>query len=505
MSAETTLDRRVWALPLAFASVKLIIWALWSHRYGFHIDELYFIACGRHLDFGYVDHSPFVPWIARVAYEISGDSVRGLRFFSALGGAVSVFLAGMLAARLGGGRFAQALACLAMLIAPVFLRTGNMFAIPSFEPIYWLAASYLLVKLIQEDNARLWLAVGTVAGLGLMNKHTMLFFGTGLAVAIVLTPRRKDLLTPWPYLGGAIALLIFSPNLIWQIANGWPTLEFVRELNKEVMSEISTVDFLLGQLLYINPLNALLWIGGLAWVFFLPAGRPYRMLGIIFLVVFAILLITKAKIYYLAPTYPALLAAGAVAWEGWTRHRPAARYALAGSMALFGAILSPVSIPMLSIENTERYVDAVTQGALGNAHEVTGDLRNMYGWPELTEEIGRVYNALPEEERAHTVIVCGNYGSAGAVDLWGHQYGLPAAASPFMSYHHWGLPDIEIKTVITVGYNPEGLGQVFEDVQLATRFGHPKALPFMQDHPISICKQPKQDYETLWQRMRRYS
>ncbi|MBI1318096.1 MAG: hypothetical protein GC168_03980 [Candidatus Hydrogenedens sp.] len=496
---------RVWAVPLAFASVKLLIWALWSHRYGFHIDELYFIACGNHLDFGYVDHAPFVPWIARLSTELFGDSLRGLRLFSALAGAVSVFLAGLLAARLGGGRFAQALACLAMLTAPVFLRTGNMFAIPSFEPMYWLAASLLLVRLIQDDNPRLWLGIGAVAGLGLMNKHTMLFFGLGLAVALVLSPQRKHLLTPWPWLGGAIALLIFLPNLVWQWAHDWPTLEFVRELNKNVMQRISTPEFLLGQLLYINPVNALLWVGGLVWLLALPAGRRYRMLAVIFLTVLAVLLYSKSKIYYLAPAYPALLAAGSVAWEGWTQRRRAVRYALVGAMALIGSVLAPVSIPMLSLPATEKYVSAVTFDALGNVQEITGDLRNMYGWPELVEEVARVYDSLPPEEQEHTVIVTSGYGSAGAIDLWGSQYGLPGACSVEMSYHLWGLPDKEITTVITVGFGADSLNQAFVDGQVVAEFKFPISDKGGRYYPIGVCHQPRIPFDELWPRMRRYS
>jgi hypothetical protein len=196
-----------------------------------------------------------------------------------------------------------------------FLRTGNMLCLPGFEPLFWVLASYLIVRIIQEDNPRLWLWVGVVVGFGLMNKHSMLFLGFGLVIGLLLTPLRKHFKSPWLYGGGAIALMILLPNLIWQINNGWPTLGFLINLKAGVMSHISLFQFLAGQLLYLHPFNAVLWAAGLGFFLFTNAGKPYRLLGWVWLIVFVLLVVTKSKIYYLAPAYPAVIAGGAILLE----------------------------------------------------------------------------------------------------------------------------------------------------------------------------------------------
>jgi 4-amino-4-deoxy-L-arabinose transferase-like glycosyltransferase len=309
--------RGIYVVPAVMALVEVLIHLPVLHRYGFHHDELYFIACGNHLSFGYVDHAPLVPWIARLATTLFGESVFGLRIFATLAGALTLFLVGVLVARLGGGRFAQLVACLAWLVAPVALRTGNMLSIPSFEPLFWVAGALVLVRMLQEDDRRLWPKLGLVVGAGLLNKHSMLFFAFGLAVATLATPAlRKHLRTPWPWIGAAVALALFLPNIVWQIQNGWPTVGFLRHLNETVMAGISKVQFLLGQFLYLNPLAAFVWIWGLVYLFG-KAGRPFRPLGWIWLSVFLLLLATDSKIYYLSPAYPPVIAAGGVAIEAW--------------------------------------------------------------------------------------------------------------------------------------------------------------------------------------------
>ena len=496
---------RRYGVPAVFAVATLLLHLAFNPYFGYHQDEFYFIACGQHLSFGYVDHAPLVPWIARLSQALFGESIAGLRFFPALAGSAAVFLAGLLANRLGGGRFAQALTCLMMLIAPVYLRSTNVLCIPAFEPIYWLLASYFVVRIIQEDNPRLWLAVGAIAGLGLMNKHSMLFFGFGLAVAIIATPLRKYLKTPWPYAGGAIAMLIFAPNILWQMQNGWPTLEFLRELNKEVMSDISTPEFLIGQILYEHPFNAPIWIAGLVSLLFGRA-KQYRALGIIYVSVLVVMLITKGKIYYLAPAYPALFAAGAVAVERFSQ-RPMGvwfRPAVIALLAVGGALFMPLSLPMLDIERTDRYIKAVTMGLIKNAFELTGDLHAQFGWPELVDETARVYNTLTPEEKEKCLIVGRGYGIAGAIDYYGKNKGLPAAAATHMTYYLWGYPEKEYEVFLLVGYHEKYLRDAFSDVRLASTFTHPHVNPWMNGLHITICRNPKVPLPDLWKRMKSY-
>ena len=311
-----------------------------------------------------MDHPPLVPWLARLSDTLFGPWLPGLRLSATIAGAATVFLTATLARRLGGGRLAQLLAGLGVVVAPVYLRTGNLFCIPAFEPLVWVVAAHLLVTIVTEDRPRYWLWFGLVAGVGLLLKHSTFLLGFGVLVALLATPARRHLRSPWLYAGGAVALLVFLPNLIWQVGHAWPTVEFLRALNAQVTTGIPAWLFLLGQVLYLNPVTPPLWLLGLLF-FFRPAGRPWRVLGWVYMAVLVLLVFTKSKIYYLAPAYPALLAGGAVALEKWAG---AGRARLVGAVSVGlllagGVLVAPLSLPILSIKATDRYVRAFTFGA----------------------------------------------------------------------------------------------------------------------------------------------
>jgi 4-amino-4-deoxy-L-arabinose transferase-like glycosyltransferase len=498
-AAPAVLPRRDLTLIGGLAFLQILIHLPVLARYGYHHDELYFIACGQHLSFGYVDHAPLVPWIARLASILFGPSLFGLRIFSVLAGAAAVFLAGLIARRMGGGRFAQAMACLAMILAPVFLRTGNMLCLPAFEVLFWTLTFYFLVRIVQEDSARLWPWVGLALGLGLLNKHSMLFLGFGLAIGLALTPLSKYFRSPWLYAAAGIALVIILPNIIWQAGHGWPTLGFVINLHAGVMSRISQFQFLFGQLLYVGPVNAVLWIWGLVFVFG-RKGRPFRLIGWIWLSVFVLLILSGSKIYYLAPAYPPLLAAGSVALEGWIREkaRPGLKPAAIALLVVFGSIFVPLSLPLLSIDRTERYVQTATFGALKNIYELTGDLHGMFGWRERVNAVAEVYNGLPPEERKGTIIFAAGYGNAGAIDLFGKGLGLPRASSLSMTYWIWGLPKEPFDTVIGIGFPPEVMEKIFSQVRVAAKVDLKNVNPWDTPFYVTDCRDPKVPLDKVW-------
>jgi len=487
-----------------FALLQLIIHLPVLHRYGFHADELYFIACGAHAAFGYVDHPPLVPWIAHGATTLFGVSIVGLRLAATLAGTGAIVVTGLLVRRLGGGRVAQAIACFGMLIAPVFLRATNMLSIAAFEPLFWTLASYLLVRIIQEENPRLWLWLGLVVGIGLLNKHSMFFFVCGMLIGMLATPLRRQLRSPWFYAGGGLALLVFLPNLIWQFQNGWPTVAFVLRLNKNIMTGISPLQFLAGQLLYLHPLNALLWISGLLWFFLKKDAERYRIFGWMWVTVLLILILAKSKIYYFAPAYPVLFAGGALLlerqWHRWQR-----RWLRGLSIAialLCGASFFPLSVPLLPIDTTERYIHAVSFGAFRNIHELTGDLRDMFGWEERVRTVAGVYASLSEEERSHTVLWGRGYGIPGAIDFLGRPYGLPGAVSTTLSYWQWWTPEESVSTVLAVGFDRETVERVFQSVVLAEEVPLEKVNPWDTPFRIWICREPREALADIWRRNR---
>ncbi|KPJ60864.1 MAG: hypothetical protein AMJ46_03925 [Latescibacteria bacterium DG_63] len=491
-------------LLAGLALVKILIHLPVLTRYGYAYDELYFIACGNHLSYGYVDHAPLVPWIARLSTTLFGESLFGLRILATLSTALAVFLTGLLARRLGGGRFAQIAAAVGMMIAPVFLRTGNMLCLLAFEPLFWVLASYMVVRIIQEDNPRLWLWVGVIVGFGLLNKHSMLFFGFGLLVGMILSPLRKHFKSPWLYAGGSIALLMTLPNLIWQITHDWPTLHFVLNLNEGVMSGISPLQFVAGQLLYLHPFNTILWVSGLLFLLLSRAGKSYRVLGWVWLSVFVLLIFVKSKIYYLAPAYTILFAAGGIALERWVVKRQA-KWLKSATVVFFlvgGVLLTPISVPYMDIDSTETYIDAITFNQFENIYELTGDLRSMFGWHSRVTTVADVYHRLPPTERERAVIWASNYGNAGAIDLLGDRYQLPHAACLDLSYWLWGVQEEKGDIVILAGFHKDDIEHIFNQVEVAAEVELDHVNPWQSPFRVLIGRSPVKPLPDIWQRNR---
>ncbi|HXU46350.1 MAG TPA: glycosyltransferase family 39 protein, partial [Thermoanaerobaculia bacterium] len=426
------------------AALSVALHAAVIGRYGIFRDELYYIACGRHLAWGYVDHPPGVALFARLAETLFGTSPQGLRILPILAGALVVFLAGRLARELGGGRFAEALASLAVLVAPVLLYVFHYLSMNVLDALFWTLALLLLLKILNGGDPRLWLAFGLVTGLGLENKLSVLFLGAGVVVGLLLTPERRLFASRWPWLGGALALALLAPHIAWQIANGWPTREFVANATAHKNIHYSPLAFLGEQIKQMHPMTLPLWLGGLAWFAFSKEGRRYRALAIAYVAIFALLVAQGGKPYYLAPIYPLLFAAGARAFEGLLAARnlswpkPAALALLAAG----GAATAPLTLPLLPIETFIRYEAALgLHGSSGERHamgRLPQHYADMFGWEDLTATVAHVWRTIPEAERPRCAIFGQDYGQAGAIDVLGDRYGLPDALSGHNSYFLWG-------------------------------------------------------------------
>ncbi|MBM3288727.1 MAG: hypothetical protein FJY92_01110 [Candidatus Hydrogenedentes bacterium] len=488
-----------YALIGCFAAFKVLLNGAFITRYGFQRDELYFIACGNHLSFGYVDHTPMVPWTARLTQTLFGESLFALRIPSLVAGALCVALVGLLVREMGGRRWAQAFACAAAIAAPAYLRAHSILHIPTFEMVYWTACFLILARIVNGGSEKLWLLFGAVAGLGLMNKPTVLFLGAGVAVALVLTPLRKHLLRPWVYAGGAIALLIFLPNLVWQYHHDFATYRFVKQLNANTMQRISFLDFMLGQVLYMGPLNALVWAPGLFYLLVSKHGAKYRALGIVCVTVFAIFVIAKAKVYYLAPAYPALFAGGAIAWSGLVQRRAwleRAAFALPAAGLIW---LAPLGLPMLEIETAPRAIRALTGGVVDEhtAYEITGDWRDQHGWENTVAAVSKVYDSLSPGEKQGCIILTNNYGQAGAIDFFGRKHGLPNALCRFMTYYYWGPGDRAGDVAITVGLSRQHVAQ-YADVELAATVVNEHTVSYETNLAVLVCRKPSMPIQDAW-------
>jgi 4-amino-4-deoxy-L-arabinose transferase-like glycosyltransferase len=504
------------ALILYLSLFKLFLHFLTNGHYGYFRDELYYLACGEHLAWGYVDQAPMIALVARVTRAVFGDSLFAIRFFPAVAGAALVFVTGLIVRELGGSRFAIVLASVAVIVAPGFLILHTILTMNAFEPLFWALGAYLLVRIFKTGDARLWVWFGAVAGLGLMNKHSTLMFGFAVVVALIITPARRYFLSKWLWLGGLVALLIFLPNILWQIGHGFPTVEVLRNADKNQNLPVSPLDFFKGQLLLAHPLTFPLWAAGLYFYLAARAGKPYRALGWAYVVMFVSMILLRAKVYYLLPIYPVLFASGAVWFEDFfarlTQRARAWRWlkpATVSVLVVGGVVLAPLSLPVLPVETFIRY-----QRALGLETPRTEKLRlaelpqhyaDMFGWEEMTETVARVYHSLPAEEQPRCAIFARNYGEAGAIDFFGARYGLPKAIGKHQNYFLWGPRDYTGECVITIGEKLEDVQKTFNQIELAATFTHPYVLPHENNQPIFVCRQPKAPLKEIWPRVKCYS
>lgn len=494
-SRETT-------ILIVIALATILLHALTNRQYGFHRDELQTVDDGQHLDWGFVAYPPLTPFIARVAFTLFGPSLVGLRFFSSLAIGVAIVLAGWMARELGGGRVAQVVAALAVAIGPVALASGALFQYVSFDFLWWVAIAYFTIGLLKSENPRWWLAIGAAIGLAMLTKYTIGVLVLGLGVGLMLTPSRKYLKSPWLWASAALAVLIFLPNAIWQIRHDFISLDFLRSIHARDVRIGRAKNFLVDQFLVAaNTVTIPLWIAGL-WFYFSRDGRQFRVIGWMFITAFGLFWVLQGRGYYMAPAYPMLLAAGAVVWErrlaaaspGAVRARRILQWsALAVGAAL--AIAFVVPIP------------PVGSGWWNFANKVQEDWREEIGWPDLVAEVARVRDSLPVEERSRVTVMAGNYGEAGAIDLYGAAYGLPKVICNTNSYWLRGYGQTEPQTLIVTGLSRRYLEKHFDSVELAghvmNRYG--VLNEETKDHPdIFVCRGLREPWQEFWKQFKNY-
>jgi len=492
----------------AAATATLIGHLLVASRYGYFGDELYFMACGEHLDWGYVDQPPLIALIAWIVRHALGTSLLAMRLPSALAGAALVVLTGALARELGGGRFATALAALASALAGVYIVMSYLFSMNAFEPLFWTGCAYVVVRIIKTGDQRLWLWFGAIAGVGLENKYSMAVFAMGLVAGMLLSPGRGAFARPWIWLGGGVAMLIFLPNLIWNVQHGWPFFELMRNIRASGRDvALGPIEFVTRQMLNMNPSNAPVWLTGVVWLFLSKRGRLYRPLGWGFVLTLAAFIVTKGKDYYLAPAFACVFAAGAVALESITERGAwrALRPTLV-ALQLLSLLFLPLGLPILS---PQRLVDyqrwlGFAPPATEKAHAgapIPHHFAFQFGWDEMVAAVAQAYWALTPEERAKTVILGNNYAEAGAVDLLGPAYGLPKSISGHQSYWLWGHGHPSAGTVIWLGRRPENIERWCGDIQVAAELSHPYAAVW-EHRPVLVCRQLRLSLDDLWPQIR---
>jgi hypothetical protein len=510
------------AIVLYVVAAKLLLHLSMVARYGIFRDEMYYLACSRHMAWGYVDHPPFTVWIAWFSRVVLGDSPLGVRLLPILAGAAVVWLAGALAREMGGGRFAQGMAALAVFVVPLYSLAHTWLTDNVFEQLIWMAGIWLVARVINTGDAPYWLWFGVAAGLGFENKYSIAFLLLGLLVGVLLTPNRHFLKSRYLWLGVLACALISLPNLLWQVHYHFPFLELmhnIRMSNRDVVR--GPVAFVADQAMIMNPILFPLWVGGLIWLFFGKDVRSadtrkneshevgrYRVFGWTYLVVLIAFIALKAKNYYVAPIYPILFAAGAIGLERLAVGRRIGKWmqgVYVGLVIAAGAVLMPFSVPLLSPESFLRYQKALGLQLTEIEHQQNGPLPQWYadefGWQEMVEKVAQVYNSLPPEERARTAIFSNSWGEAAAVDFYGPPYGLPQAISKHNSYWIWGPRNYDGSTMIILRSDGRHEPKMFRSVEDVGRVEHPYS---RRDEyfDIYLCRGLKANLKDVWPKLK---
>ena len=486
------------ALLIYIALATVVAHWITGHQYGFQRDELATLEDARHLDWGFVAYPPITPLFGRLSLMLFGTSLAGFRFFAAVAEAVAVVLTGLMARQLRGRRPAQLLAAFAAL--PFCIGGGALMQYVSFDYLCWVSSAYFTVKLLTTENPRWWLAIGASIGFGLQSKYTMGFFAIGIAAAVALTDAHRYFKSKWLWYGVGLCILIFLPNLLWQAKNHFVSLDFLNHIHARDVRMGRAKNFLPGQL-QLTLFGVFVFLAGLYYTLISRDGKRYRMIAWMYLVPLALFLIAKGRAYYLAGAYPMLYAAGSV-WIVQALSRLGGTLRNVAHVILWAALAADVAIAAAFTLPIAPPNSAWAQ----HAFKINGDFREEIGWPELVETVAKIRDSLSPEDRNHLGILTSNYGEAGAVNLYGPQYGLPRAISGVNSFWQRGYGDSP-QTVIALGEHLDYLEQKFVSCRLAAHSWNKFGIENEEtvDHPdIFVCHVLRQPWPEFWRNARHY-
>jgi hypothetical protein len=495
------------SIPNIAALCFLVMTLLTAGRYGFYGDELYYIACSKHLDFGYVDHPPLVALLTFIERSVFGETKFGLRFLSGVAGAVTVLFSTKIAGTLGGGKLARSLAALSICFAVAFPAMSSFFSMNPVDITLCTVFIYLLSRTIAAPSPEKWIALGVLFGAGLLNKYTFLVLGFSVLFSLIITKRWGVLKSPWMYVGGMISIVMFLPHVMWQIQNGWPTLEFMHNATEFKNLSLSPFAFLLQLTISLNPFMLPLWLFGLSYLFLGKETKEFRYLGWIAVAFLLVYLVQNSKTYYVFPIFPLLLSSGAVAIERFSQNYRVGwpKWVMGLAMVISGTVLMPLAIPILPVPQFVSYAKSLGLWNLIRMEKGEGDVMPIHfvyrlGWEELVDSVSTAYNALPQNEKGECAILASWYGIAGAIDHFGPEHGLPNAICPRNNYWMWGPRNYSGDVVLAVGYDAQFLNQFFDNVERVSYFKN----PYAYDAEIYLCKRPKAPLSEMWIRLKRF-
>jgi 4-amino-4-deoxy-L-arabinose transferase-like glycosyltransferase len=510
---KTERERLLWII-LSISALNLFIYLITTafFSYGMFRDEYYYIACANRLAFGYVDQPPLSIYVLAIWKYIFGDSMFVIRIIPAIISSASVFMIGLFTNKLGGSKSAVIIATITFMFTPIFLGVNTIFSMNSFDFLFWITSSYIFLKIIQTGNKKLWIILGVILGLGLLNKTSVFWLGAGIFTGTLFTPLRDNLKTKYPYLAFVVAILIFSPYIIWNITHDFAHLEFMRNAATKKYGGLTSLSFIKDQILIHNPLAILIWLPGIIFFFFKKESRQYRALGFIWLTTFLILLVNgHSKGEYISVAYQILFAGGAVMIEKWSakENRGWIKYSIVVPIIIAGVLLSPFARPLLSPEAFIKYQSAMGLEPSSNEGQELAGLpqfySDMFGWEDLAKDVSKVYQSLPKEDREKTLVYCTNYGKAGAIEYYSTKYPLPKVICPHNSYWYWWPSDIKTTTVIIIGGKTEDYLNSLDEILEAGFHKTKYAMPYENNLHIFVGRGFKRSTDEIRQRVKNFN
>ena len=493
-------------LLISFAALAVLIEVIPNlfGGYGYFIDEWYYIACAKRLAFGYVDQPPLAVLLLRGTISTIGESIPAIRLLPALAGGVTVFLTGKMVRELGGGIYAQGIACLAVIASPAFMVFFGFFSVNAFEYLIWTLCFFLLVKFLKDGDPRYWISLGIVFGLGLETKHTIILLGFALAVGLLLTERRREFTKKEIWIALAIAILVFVPNLFWQFANGWPSLEFYR--NATIYKNLPTPPLkgALNQILLQGPMSVPVWFTGLLSLFFLKRWRNFRPLPWAFAALLMMMLVSKSsRPDRIAPAYPFMFAAGAAAIELLISRRKLnfLKPVCAATILIGGIAMAPIGLPVLNPKALAQYsamLGVVPRLERGKSSPLPQWFADRFDWDVFVNKIVDIYNGLSPEVKKRAVIFCPDYGHAGSLEFYAEKFGLPRVICSQNNYFLWSTGHANADVLIAIGARRRDLEAVYARVDSVGVIPGTYAMSWRINMPVYVAKQPTTPLNEVW-------
>ena len=500
--------------PVAFAVVGALVAIKLALHFGtnalgpfeFHRDEFLYMAMGEHLQLFGMDFPPFIAMLSELARGLLGDSLFAVRFFPALFGTALMVLAALITREFGGGRFAQGLAMLCVLGNPLFMRSATLFQPVVLDQVWWTLGLYALVRWSKDPAPRWWLVFGAACGLGLLSKFSVLVFGLAVLLAMSVTPARRALKTPWPWVAAAMAFVIGSPSIIGQIRLGVPIFDQMGDLRSAQLARVTPIEFLIRHLMW-GPTTGVVSLIGLVALIGSKRFRPFGLVGWSCLWALILLVVLRGKPYYAGPVHPTLFAAGAVVLEGLRipRWGPVLRWGTVTAVAAWGLLILPLGFPVLPPPRMEAYVTALgieraRTTNVGAVERLPQDYADMLGWEQFVEAVAGVYHGLPPEDQERAVILASNYGEAGAIDFYGPRHGLPGAVAIVGSYWFFGPGDRPGDVIVTVGLSRDEIGDYFTTLDSAAYWTHPYMVAEQRNLTFFVGREPEETLQQIWPR-----